>query len=66
MGLVPDYYERGKVAATIVDRHQKGEKLHNIPVQTPQEPRLVINKSTSQMLNVQIPKALAEKAVFVE
>lgn len=69
MGVVPDYYEMGRVAATIVDRHQKGEKLQDIPVQQGyrmKEPTLMINKTTSDILNFSIPEALKEKAIIVD
>ena len=32
MGTVADYYKVGKAAARIVDRHQKGENLQEIPI----------------------------------
>jgi putative ABC transport system substrate-binding protein len=66
MGFVPDYYKLGKAAAGIVDRHQKGEKLQNIPVATDEEPTLLINKTTARLLNVTIPEGLLSKATFVE
>jgi ABC-type uncharacterized transport system substrate-binding protein len=69
MGVVPDYYEMGRVAATIVDRHQKGEILQDIPVQQGyrmKEPTLMINKTTSDILNFSIPEALKEKAIIVD
>jgi putative ABC transport system substrate-binding protein len=66
MGLVPDYYKLGKAAARVVDMHQKGEKLQNIPVATDKEPTLLINRATARLLNVTIPAALLAKATFVE
>ena len=69
MGVVPDYYEMGRVVATIVDRHQKGEILQDIPVQQGyriKEPTLMINKTTSDILNFSIPEALKEKAIIVD
>ena len=66
LGLVPDYYKLGKAAAGIVDRHEKGEKLQNIPVATDEEPTLLINKATARLLNVTIPEELFAKATFVE
>jgi ABC-type uncharacterized transport system substrate-binding protein len=65
-GVIPDYYKLGKVVATILDRHQKGEKLQNIPIQTPKEPLVVINKSSSDELNINIPEAFRKKAIIVE
>lgn len=66
MGLVPDYYALGKVAATIVDRHRKGEPLSHIPVQRVKEPLLMINITTAKLLNVTIPENLLKKAILVE
>jgi putative tryptophan/tyrosine transport system substrate-binding protein len=65
-GAIPDYYALGKDVAGIVDRHQKGEALINIPIVTPKEPLIMINKTTSQALKVEIPKDMLAKAVIVE
>jgi ABC-type uncharacterized transport system substrate-binding protein len=66
MGVVFDYYELGKTVARIVDRHQKGEKLQNIPIEKVEAPYLVINKTTSDILNINIPEAILQKATIVE
>ncbi len=66
MGLVPDYYKLGKAAAKIVDRHEKGEKLQNIPVHRTKAPRLVINKTTAKVLNLKIEESLLKNAILVE
>ena len=65
IGVVPDYYALGKAAATVVDRHQKGEALQNIPVQRG-KPRLMINKTTANALQVKIPEKLLKEAILVE
>ncbi len=66
MGFVPDYHKLGKAAAGIIDRHQKGERLQNIPVATDKEPQLLINRATARLLGVTIPEGLLAKATFVE
>ena len=66
MGVVIDYYQLGRAVAKIVDRHQKGEKLQNIPIEKVEEPYLVINKTTSDILNIKIPEAVLKKAAIVE
>ncbi len=66
MGVVVDYYHLGRAVAKIVDRHQKGEKLQNIPIEKVEEPYLVINKTTSDILNIKIPEAVLKKATIVE
>jgi putative ABC transport system substrate-binding protein len=65
IGVVLDYYKLGRAVATIADRHQKGESLGEIPVQQV-EPTLMINKTTSDMLNFSIPEALQGKAIIVD
>jgi putative ABC transport system substrate-binding protein len=66
MGLVPSFYELGKAAATIVHRHQRGTKLTDIPVQAAKQPQLLINKTTSKALGINLPEAVLKKAVIVE
>jgi len=69
MGVVLDYYKIGSAVATIVDRHQKGESLREIPVQQVYkmvEPTLLINKTTSNILNFNISEALLRKAIIVD
>ena len=66
MGVVTDYYKLGKTVARIVDRHQKGEKLQNISIEKVENPYLVINKTTSDTLNISIPEAVMKKAIIVE
>jgi ABC-type uncharacterized transport system substrate-binding protein len=66
MGLVPNYSELGKAAATIIHRNQRGTKLSQIPVQAAKQPQLLINKTTSKDLNINLPEALLKKAVFLD
>jgi ABC-type uncharacterized transport system substrate-binding protein len=66
MGVVPDYYELGKTAATIVHRHQRGTRLTEIPVQAAKQPQLLINKTTGKALSINLPEAVLKKAVVVE
>jgi len=65
-GHVVDYYKLGRAVATIVDRHQKGETLGEIAVYRVLEPTLMINKTTSDILNFSIPEAAKEKAIIVD
>lgn len=60
-----DYYASGKSAAEIIDRHQKGEKLENIAVQK-NPPAVFINKTTAELLGVEIPESILKKATFYE
>ena len=66
MGVVSDYLELGKAAAAIVHRHQQGTNLREIPVQAARQPQLLINKTTSKALDVNLPEALLKKAVIVQ
>jgi len=66
IGHVVDYYRLGRAVATIVDRHQKGESLGEIPVYRVLDPTLMINRTTSEILNFSIPDAVKEKAIIVD
>ena len=66
LGVVFDNYQLGRTVAKIVDRHQKGEKLQNIPIEKVEEPYLIINKTTSDILDIKIPEAVLKKAIIVE
>lgn len=66
MGVVIDYYELGKAVAKIVDRNQKGEKLQDIPIEKIKKTSLVINKTTSDILNIKIPEAILKKTTIVK
>ena len=66
MGVVPAYLELGQIAASIVDRHERGTKLAQMPVQAAKQPKLMINKTTSKAMNINLPDALLKKAVMVE
>jgi ABC-type uncharacterized transport system substrate-binding protein len=66
LGLVPEYRDLGKAAATIVHRHQGGEKLHEMAVQFDKNPVLKINATTGRALQVDVPAALKKRARIVE
>jgi ABC-type uncharacterized transport system substrate-binding protein len=69
IGVVPDYYEMGRAVTAIVDRHQKGEMMQDIPVYRgyrTKEPTLMINKTTSDILDFNIPEELLRKAIIVD
>jgi len=63
VGVVADYQELGRAAASIVDRHQKGETLGAIQVIWSSSPTRVVNRATSQVLGVSVPHALNAKYV---
>jgi putative ABC transport system substrate-binding protein len=66
IGVVADYAELGRGVAAIVDRHQHGDPLQNIPVYVTQNPVLIINETTSQALGIAIPEELRAKALLVK
>jgi putative tryptophan/tyrosine transport system substrate-binding protein len=66
MGVVPSYYQLGKAAATVIHRHQGGQKLPDMPVEADRDPVMKINGATSRALNVVIPDAIRKQAVIVE
>lgn len=66
IGFVTDYYELGKLAAAIVDRNRKGEKLGQIPIGVSKNPKLLVNKKTCNLLGIQLPKEMAENASIIE
>lgn len=53
LGCVADYYSLGQQAAEIVDRHQNGSNLAEIPVERPR-PKLVINRTTMKTLQLDL------------
>jgi len=66
IGVVPNYYGIGKAIAAIVDRHQKGEELQDIPVVRVKAPILMINTTTARLLQVHIPEGMLKEAVIIE
>src|SRR5215472_1807400 len=66
LGVVPQYDELGRAAATIIHRHLGGQRLQDMPVLSDREPELKINATTSRALGVTIPEAVRKRAKFVE
>jgi len=66
LGVVPDYYQLGKAAAALVQRHQGGQRLQDMPVQTDKDPGLKINATTARLLKVTIPDGMKKRATLVE
>lgn len=51
MGMGASYYELGKKVAKLIDSHQKGKALKDMPVQFDLQPKLIINKETQSQLD---------------
>jgi len=65
LGLVPDYFNLGREAALILDRHMKGEALSNIPIYTKTNPKILINETTRQLLDIEIPIEITRTATIL-
>lgn len=66
LGIVVDYYNLGILAAQIVQKHMNGIELRNIPIIRVEETTLVINRTTKELLNVNLSKSIEKQAVFVD
>ena len=66
IGTLPSYYKLGKLAASIVNRHQQGEKLKEIPVLVDEAPQLLINRTTVKKLGLKIPDELSRECILVD
>ena len=66
IGVVPEYHDLGRLAASILHRHQGGQRLQDMAVLADREPVLKINGATSRTLGVTIPDAIRKRAVIVE
>ncbi len=65
IGTLPSYYKLGRLAAQVVDRHQKGEKISDIPVMTDENPQLLLNMTTVKKLALKIPDELLKASIIV-
>ncbi len=64
MGFVVDYLSLGKGVAGIIDKHQKGMRIQDIPIVEPSEYPLHINKMTKEVLGLHLSETLMQKGVF--
>ena len=63
MGLVPDYYQLGRVAAGYLHRHQNGQPLATLPVFQATHFRLLVNETSLKRLGLKIPREMEYNAV---
>mgnify|MGYP000406136197 CR=1 FL=1 len=66
IGTVTDYVKLGEMAANILDKHQRGTPLNRIPVQIQKKPILVLNKTTRDLLDIDINKKIIKSAVLIK
>lgn len=60
-----DYEKLGYQTGEIAIRVLNGEKPKNIPVETLENTKLIINKETAEKLNIEIPDDLKERAEII-
>ena len=66
IGVTGDYHELGRAVATIVDRHQKGMALEKIPVAHFSNLKLLINRSSADLLDLNLDGSLPPNAELVD
>jgi ABC-type uncharacterized transport system substrate-binding protein len=66
IGITGDYFELGRAVASIVDRHQKGMAFENIPVEHFSSLKLLINKSSADLLGLSLDESLPPNAQLVD
>jgi putative ABC transport system substrate-binding protein len=62
MSYGPDFSDRWRRAADIVDKVLRGTKPANIPVEQPTKFELIINLSTAKALGLEVPPTLLARA----
>ncbi len=58
LALSPDYRETGRQAAELAKRLLLGVRVRDLPFESPSSLRLVINKQTAEVLNIEVPTSL--------
>ena len=66
MGTVTDYTKLGSMSASIVHQHENGTKLGNIPVQIQKNPFIVLNKTTCDLLDIDIDSIILDQAIILK
>jgi len=66
MGTVTDYIKLGSMAAFIVHQHKSGTNLESIPVQIQENPFIVLNKTTCDILEIELDQSILDQAIIIK
>ena len=66
IGVTGDYTELGRAVASIVDRHQKGMALEQIPVAHFSRLKLLMNRTSADLLGLNLDESLPPNAELVD
>ncbi|MBT8346854.1 MAG: ABC transporter substrate-binding protein [Desulfofustis sp.] len=66
IGIAGDYHELGRAVASIVDRHQQGMVFEKIPVAHFTNLKLLMNKSSADLLGLELDGSLPANAELVD
>ena len=66
IGITGDYYELGRAVATVVDRHQKGMAFENIPVEHFTNLKLLVNRSSAELLGLSLDDTFLSTAELID
>jgi ABC-type uncharacterized transport system substrate-binding protein len=66
IGVTGDYHELGRAVATIVDRHQKGMAFEKIPVAHFTSLKLLMNRSSADLLGLTLDGSLPANAELID
>ncbi len=66
MGTVTDYTKLGEMAASIIHQHKNGTKLEDIPVKFQKNPFIVLNKTTCDILEIELDQRILDQAIIIK
>ena len=66
IGVSGDYHELGRAVASIVDRHQQGMAFEQIPVAHFTSLKLLMNRSSADLLGLSLDESLPPNAELID
>jgi len=66
MGTVTDYTKLGEMAASIITKHENGTKIGTIPVLIQENPFIVLNKTTCDLLEIELDQSILDQAIILK